>query len=762
MAANYSWKFFRAGGFNQVVIGSGADLLHLDRLDQKLWVALACPTTGVEFDKTTLALIDTDKDGRVRAPELIAAAKWAAGLMKNPDDLLKGGATLKPSAINDATPEGKLIANFARQVLGKGDNDEVTFDEAAAAAATFAAKPFNGDGIVPDDSASDDATKAVIADIINSLGADTDASGKPGVSHAKVDQFFAEAAAYSDWWKKAEADATVLPLGVNTEAAAGAVKAVKAKIEDYFARGRLAAFDPRAVNALNRDEKEYAALGAKDLTNNHADIASLPLAQVGATTPLPLAQGINPAWAGAIAALQANAIAPLLGAKTVLTEADWNALTGKLAAFDAWNAGKTGGSVEKIGLARAREILASKAKETLTALITKDKAEEGNSVAVIGLHRLTHYHRDIAKLCRNFVNFADFYGRKEKAIFQAGTLYLDQRSCELCLMVDDAGRHAAMAGMAGTYLAYCDCARKGSGEKLSIVAAFTGGDSDNLIVGRNGIFYDRASRDWDATITKIVENPISIRQAFWSPYKKLVRMIEERAAKQAAEADASSNTQLTAVANTPVAPAAVPAPAVPAKPAFDPSVIALLSLAFGALATAFAGILAFLGKFEQWQVPLVIAGIMLVVSAPSMAIAWLKLRKRNLGPILDANGWAVNAKARMNVPFGGALTGVAALPPGATFGAADKFAEKPSAWPKVLAVAFVLWFVWAFLNDSQGRLNGWTHGKYGSEPSKEVSEQRAAADALKKGRASLGTEPANAIATAAATVATNAPAAPAK
>jgi hypothetical protein len=523
-----------------------------------------------------------------------------------------------------------------------------------------------------------------------------------------------------------------MPLGVNTEAAAGAVKTVKAKVEDYFARGRLAAFDPRAINALNRDEKEYAALGAKDLTNNHADIAGLPLAQVGATTPLPLMQGINPAWAGAIAALQANAIVPLLGAKTVLTEADWNALTGKLAAFDTWNAGKTGGSVEKIGLARAREILASKAKETLTALIAKDKAEEGNSTAVIGLHRLIHYHRDLAMLCRNFVNFADFYGRKDKAIFQAGTLYLDQRSCDLCLSVDDAGKHAVMAGMAGTYLAYCDCVRKGSGEKLSIVAAFTGGDSDNLMVGRNGIFYDRAGRDWDATITKIVENPISIRQAFWSPYKKLVRMIEERAAKQAAAADADVNAQLTTAANAPVAPAAAPA-AAPAKPAFDPSVIALLSLAIGALATAFAGILAFLGKFEQWQVPLVIAGIMLVISAPSMAIAWLKLRKRNLGPILDANGWAVNAKAKMNVPFGGALTGVAALPPGATFGAADEFAEKPSVWPKVLAFAFGVWLIWAFLNDSQGRLYNWTDGKHGTPPL-SVREQ-IAKDKLDKAKA---------------------------
>ncbi len=706
--STYNWRFFRAGGFDQVKLETGADLMNLDQLDQKLWVALACPTTGLEFDARTAGLIDTDKDGRIRVPELIAAAKWAGGLMKNPDDLLKGSPTLRPSAINDATPEGRLIASFARQVLGKSDTAEVTFEEAGTAAQTFAAKPFNGDGIVPADSASDDATKAVIADIINCVGADTDASGKPGVSQARVDQFFAAAAAYSDWWKKAEGDASVLPLGLNTEAAAAAVKAVKSKVDDYFARGRLAAFDPRSVNALNRDEKEYAALGAKDLTSNHADIASLPLAQVGATTPLPLTQGINPAWANAIAALQTHAILPLLGARTVLTEADWHALVGKLAAFDAWNAGKTGGAVEKIGVARAREILATTAKETLTALIAKDKAEEGNSVAVIGLHRLIHYHRDLAGLCRNFVNFADFYGRKDKAIFQAGTLYLDQRSCDLCLTVDDAGKHAAMAGMAGTYLAYCDCARKGSGEKLSIVAAFTGGDSDNLMVGRNGIFYDRKGRDWDATITKIVDNPISIRQAFWSPYKKLVRMIEERAAKQAAAADASSNASLTAAANAPLAPAGTAAPAAPSKSALDPSVIALISLALGSLAAAFAGILGFLGKFEAWQVPLVVLGIMLVISAPSMAIAWLKLRKRNLGPILDANGWAVNAKAKMNVPFGGALTGVAALPPGATFGAADEYAEKPVVWPKLLLVAFVVWFVWAFLNDSEGRLWRWT------------------------------------------------------
>ncbi|MDB6033998.1 MAG: hypothetical protein JWM16_4336 [Verrucomicrobiales bacterium] len=720
----YPWKFFRAGGFNQVSLTCGADLMNLDKLDQKLWVALACPTTGVEFDKTTLALIDTDKDGRVRAPELINAAKWAGSLLKNPDDLLKGSPTLRPAAINDSTDEGKLIVNFARKVLATADTGEITIADATSAAQPFAAKPFNGDGIVPADTANDDATKALIADIINCLGPDTDASGKPGVSQAKVDRFFADAAAYSDWWKKAEGDASILPLGLNTEVASGAVKAVKAKVDDYFARGRLAAFDPRSVTALNRDEREYAALGANVLTNNHSDIASLPLAQVGATTPLPLTQGINPAWTTAIAALQTHAVQPMLGPKTVLTEADWNAVVGNLSAFDLWNASKTGGSIEKIGLTRAREILASNSKDTLTALIAQDKAEEGNSLAVIGLHRLVHYHRDLIKLCGNFVNFRDFYGRKEKAMFQAGTLYLDQRSCDLCLVVSDAGKHAAMAGLAGTYLAYCDCFLKGTGEKLQIVAAFTGGDSDHLMVGRNGIFYDRKGRDWDATITKIVDNPISIRQAFWSPYKKLVRYIEENAAKKAAAVEAASSAKLEAATKAATSGDKTKAEE-PKK--VDVGIVAALAVAFGAVGTAVGYFLGFFKTLPQWQIPLVILLFMLLVSAPSMFIAYLKLRKRNLGPILDANGWAVNARARMNVPFGGALTGVATLPRGAEFTSADEYAEKPAKWPKVAVVLFFVWWIHAYLNE-EGHFYRMTDGKYGRMSPAQIEEKRLAAE----------------------------------
>lgn len=745
--APHTWTFFRAGGFDQVRLESGGDLLALDQLDQKLWVALACPTTGIEFDARTLALIDTDGDGRVRAPELIQAVKWAGGLLKNPDDLIKRSASLPLAAINDATPEGKALLSSARTILASLGNPnavEISVEDSLDTVKLLAQTAFNGDGIIVAESAGDDATRTLIADIIDCLGSTPDRSGKPGLDQARLDQFFKEAIALDVWARKAEADADLRPLGEATTAAATALQAVRAKVEDYFGRCRLAAFDARALAALNREEKEYLALAAKDMTLSATEVAGFPLAAIAAGQPLPLKTGLNPAWSAALATFQATVVKPLLGEKSALTEAEWTALSAKFAAYEAWMAGKPATSVEKLGLPRLRDLLAGPGQATLTALIAKDKAEEGSVAAMAAVEKLVHYHRDLHLLCINFVNFKDFYDRGDPATFQAGTLYLDQRSCELCLRVGDVARHATMAALAGTYLAYCDCTRQGSGEKMQIVAAFTDGDSDNLMVGRNGIFYDRKGRDWDATITKLVDNPISIRQAFWSPYKKVVRLIEEQVAKRAAAAEAAAGDKLATTATA--------LPAAKAEPKkVDVGTVAALGVAFGALATALAAIAGYatgLLKLPFWQVCLALSGLLLLVSGPSMIIAYLKLRKRNLGPLLDANGWAVNAKARVNVPFGTSLTGVAKLPPGAVAATDDPFAERPSVWPKFAGFIVVICFLYSLLN-SQGLVYQWTGGKVGQSTEEIRQEHEAAKAALAAAAKSLTP----------ATATTNAPAA---
>jgi hypothetical protein len=705
--SHHTWRFFRTGGFDQVRLDTGADLAALDQLDQKLWVALSCPTRGLEFDSQTLDLIDTDEDGRIRVPEILAAVKWACAMLKNPGDLTKPSPSLALSAINDQTPEGKQLLASAKQILanlGQKDHSTITLDDTSDTVKIYAQTKFNGDGIVPADSAEDDATKAVITDIIACLGGEADRSGKPGVSQAKVDQFYADAAAYADWWKKAETNAAaIVPLGDATAGALDALNAVKAKVDDYFSRCRLAAFDARAVAALNRPEAEYLALAAKDLSAGAAEVASFPLARIEANRPLPLKEGVNPAWAGAVSAFQAAVVKPLLGDKPSLTADEWAGLTSKLSAYEGWVGAKAGASVEKLGLQRVREILAGKSKDAITALIAKDKALEPEANAIAAVEKLVRYQRDLHVLLNNFVAFRDFYTRKAKAVFQAGTLYLDGRSCELCVRVDDPGKHAALAGLAKTYLAYCDCTRP-TGEKLSIAAAFTGGDSDHLMVGRNGVFYDRKGRDWDATITKIVDNPISIRQAFWAPYKKFVRLIEEQAAKRAAAAEAASDAKHAAAAAAAAQADKAAKPAQPKK--FDVGTVAALGVGVGAIATVLGGFVSGFLDLTWWQMLLAVLGILILISGPSVFIAWLKLRKRNLGPILDANGWAVNARAKLNVPFGGALTGVAQLPPGAERSLEDPFAQKASPWPKILVIAIIL-FILGYALNRRGKLHDW-------------------------------------------------------
>ncbi len=545
----------------------------------------------------------------------------------------------------------------------------------------------------------------MVRDIIECLGSVPDRSGKPGVNTEKVEVFFEEARAYSNWLAEANTVPGVFPLGrEKTEAAAAAVRAARVKVDDYFARCRLAAFDPRTALILNRKEEEYLELTARDLSLTASEVAGFPLAQIGAGRSLPLRGGLNPAHAAAVETLRDSAVVPLLGQSDELTESGWLGLTAKLTAFENWLASKQGLSIEKLGEPRILEIREGKAHETLVGLIEKDKALEAEATSLENVEKLVRYYRDLFLVCTNFVNFQDFYDGEDAAVFQCGKLFLDQRECQLCLRVEDAAKHAAMAALAGAYLAYADCSRP-TGEKMQIVAAFTAGDSENLMVGRNGLFYDRQGRDWDATITKIIDNPISLRQAFWAPYKKLVRMIEEQVGKRAAAANTASTATLgSAAENVANADKAAGAPPAEAPKKIDVGSVAALGVAVGALGafmTAVVGYATGILKAGVLATGAAVLGVMLLISLPSVVLAYITLRKRNLGPILDANGWAINAHAKINVAFGTTLTKVARLPAGSRRDTRDRYVDKGLPWKRIVLLLLIIvagyrWYEGAF------------------------------------------------------------------
>lgn len=688
----YRWTFFRAGGVDQVSLRQGADLRQLSQLDQKLWTALAMPTKGVELDARTIALLDADLDGRIRVPEIRAAVAWVCDVLHDPDEVFKGGDSLPLAAIRD---ESVLTgAHRVLQNLGKPEAETISLADVRDTDKFFSAANCNGDGIVPPETAGSEDKAQIVRDIIATVGSVNDRSGQPGIDQAKVDAFFDETAKYLEWLNLAETDASLLPLGEATAGAFEALTPVRAKIEDFFTRCRLAALDPRAALAVGGTEAEFLALAGKELSSATPELRQLPLAAVTANRGLPLRTLLNPAWLDEMAAFVAKAVDPLLGADHVaLGEADWKTLQAKLVPYAAWLAAKPAVVVDKLGAERLRFLAGGGARQQMEELIRADLAVATEVAQVAAVEKLLLYQRDLRRILNNFVNFEDFYAKKD-AVFQAGTLYLDGRGCALCLEVLDPAKHALMAGLSGMYLAYCDCTRPG-GLKKQIVAAFTDGDSDNLLVGRNGVFYDRQGQDWDATIVRIVANPISLREAFWSPYKKLGRMIAEQVAKRAATAEAQSQTKLAGTAET-AANADKAAKPVEAKK-MDVGTVAAIGVAVGGIGAMVTGLAsAFFGL--GWWIPVALLGIVLVISGPAVILAYLKLRRRNLGPILDASGWAINGRARINVPFGAALTDLAVLPPGAKRMMSDPYAEKKRPWKLYifLLVVLLLALAWYF------------------------------------------------------------------
>ncbi|MBP5536494.1 MAG: hypothetical protein J6X62_06855 [Bacteroidales bacterium] len=620
---DYDWKFSTVGGVTRVNIESGEDIAHLDELDQKLWTVLSCPVKGLEFDERTLTLMDKDNDGKIRVNEVIAAAQWLKKVLIDMSYIEDGRDSIAFSCINANSEDGATVIEAARLIL----------------------KSLN--------------------------------IAKEEISLQDVNDYMA---IYEEKCREeytgASAEAYEKPFGEDSDKAEEAVNAVRAKIGDYFMRCKLVLFDEEASGALDVQVEKIAAISDGDLVDRTAEIASYPLARPNKDGMLPLAEGINPAWQGAMATL-CSTVGGALAGKDAISEADWNAIVEMVDGYTAWkNAGAT----------------------AMNDAIAEELAK--HAAAIEPVERLLRYCRDYMRLIHNYVVFKDFYSRSEEhlSVFQAGKLYIDQRCCDLCIKVSDMGKSTASAGKSGLYLIYCHCTSKVGGKEMDIVAAMTDGDIGGLHEGKNAIFYDRDGLDWDATVTKIIDNPISVRQAFWSPYRKFGDWVSEKITKSASEKESKQFEEMTSkadettteLANKTEEGAEAKADKKKAPSPFDiakfAGIFAAIGLAIGFVLDALTG----LGKFAfaKWYNPIIlVAAVVVIISGPSMLLAWLKLRKRNLSPVLNANGWAVNSNVKVNTAFGATLTQIAKYP---KIVLDDPFADKKMAWWKKCLIWLVI------------------------------------------------------------------------
>ncbi len=679
---SYKWSFAKFGGVTQLQLKSGEDLLHLRELDLKLWTALSIPAKGIFFDAETAKILDSDNDGSIKPEEILSAVDWICANLKHPDILFQEGSAVPINEIKNqelAFSAQTLLTNINKQT-----ENAISVDDVYTQKKFFTEHVLTKSVEISDDAPSEEKLQKVLEAIIASMSYKDIDNGT--AAESVLDTFYKQADVFLKWNSNLPKDGTLPLAPEQTEKALSALRAVEEKINDFFIRCKLAQYEPNAKSSLCADSGNFKNLITQNLNGSNEFLQSLPLASPDEIRPLPLNEGINPAWADKICAFSKEAVTPLLGNLQHLSENNWNEIQEKLAGYASWQKSKPQVVISKITPEYLEEMIKPEQKEKLLGFIKKNISIEIERGRICELEKLVLFRRDILRLLNNSVTFSDFYEGKG-SIFQAGVLYFDSRSADLCFYLTEDERHTNLDPMTGSFLVYCSITRKGETKKL--LAMFTNGASNTIVVGRNGVFYDREGNEWNAAVTKVVINPISLREAFFMPYRKFSAMIEEQIAKRAAEADKKSEEKL---AQTAAAVASVDRVQTADKTAspkkLDLGTIALLGTAIGGVSALVSGILQALFGLG-FLLPLGIIGIILIISGPSTVLAALKLRKRSIGPILEANGWAINTQLKINIPFGGSMTQLGVIPPESGLMAHDPFAEKKTGKKWFIAVLII-------------------------------------------------------------------------
>jgi len=685
----HTWRFRRIGGMDQVVLQTSADIEALAELDPKLWVVLAMPTTQNRCSDA-LKLLDIDHDGKVKTAEILGAIEKLKAAFTSLDVLFSENTSIKQELIKDKSLNN--ACKIAAQIAGS-NIDKIDLDIVDKAIELFNTQLWNGDGVIVIESTDEPEVKEYIAALIAGGYCTQDSSGNMGVDLASIEAFKKEAQDFLSWIEIGEALKKELPF-TDLDTALAAYKSVATIVDDYFQKCALLGLTgkPDALNALMVKITEALSSAPE---NNREALRILPLSIPQIDGFLDIHGPFNPFYEP-----QARAFFGIASAAyeldSKLERESWKRIVDDMEKYETWLAAKPVGRAQSIPPVRLKEMIQDSSLNKLLLLIEKDLQEAPRAEALRQLRDLLIIKRDFLKILRNFVTMDDFYATR-KSIFQSGRLFLDGREFELCLDVNNPNAHPSLVSLSNMYLVYCDIFRT-SGEKRTIIAGITAGEADGIYIGRNGIYIDDEGANWNATITRVLIQPISIREAFFSPYRWLARTIESLIVKRASTTESERQNQMKSAAEktleAPIEGPQVNSQAVAKK--IDVGTVAAIGVALGSIGAMITSILSLFIGLGVWM-PLGIALVFLLISGPSMILAAIKLRKRDLSPILNAEGWAVNGHLLLNIIFGSSLSHLATLPSNSVRTLNDPYAPKRKPWVLYLLILFIILAIAAWL-----------------------------------------------------------------
>jgi len=674
--------FKRYGKTHQLRLDTPDDLREILGLDQSFWVATSAPACVFRCDPKFTALLDHDGTGRITTNEVQEAVRWLLDLLRDCNRFGEGTDVLALSAVNPDAEPAKAVLESARYVLDKVDaekRDTISLREVREFVTEIEQRPLNGDGIIVPHAAGHERIAAFITDAVACVGGAVDAGGKQGITEKDLNAFCEAITGYLEWreqgqLRRGEDGSPVMPLGADTPDIYAVYSQHSDKVDLFYALCRALQFEPRAAARVGCVEADLSNLDFTKAGDLDACLARAPLARPAENRELPLDEdSVNPLYRAWISELKTKVLARTLDeVPDTLTEKGWQEVKDALHPHEAYLAAKKGACVEKLPVDKLEAYRDGDFREKTLALIEADKRVTSILAGVREVERLLLYHQNLLRFVNNFVNFSQLYDVKQRSLFEEGSAVIDGRWFNLALRVDDLAAHSKVAADSSIFTVYLEVKGKDD-PAFNVAVPATAGSKGNLAVGKRGVFFDVRGREYDARIVKLIENPISVREALVAPFVRLwsflVGKIETMSTSSEKELQKSTDAALKAK------------PGAPGQPAAGPSGLLVgLSLSAAAISSAFAFVTKTLTGMAGHKVLLGFAGAVMLVMVPVSLIAILKLRRQDLSALLEGCGWAINARMRLTRTLRRQFTKRLPYPPGSTG------TPRRSAWLVVLLI----------------------------------------------------------------------------
>lgn len=632
--------FHRVGRSAQFAISKWEHLAEAENLDSAFWVATGAPVAGIHMDPAFLDLVDSDDDNRIITSEVRLAISWVLATLEDKSGINSASDSISPAQIAKGTPAADAIQKIAEDHNAPSVHLKTVREMIASAAQ----RSVSNEGVVLPEAVEDEGFRGYLADVVAVTGGSPHPSGVVGVASDDGAEFVKRLAAYQKWHDSAPAEVRL--FGDQSRDVCRAIGTLGPKIAQYFALCHAVSLSPDLLTAARQE------INVNDLAALETRLRSEPLARPRATGALALTEAINPYFRRDIRVIREVVMPVVCPGSAEMREDDWEKIQAAIAPYATWEESKPSSDFDAIPLERLRGYAASDYADRLDKLSNEAANELITTDDLRIAEKLLLYQANILRLANNFVSFPELYDPARRAVFEMGTLVIDGRHLTFSVVAREPEKHRVRVASSGMFVLYAKVYGRPVDEngvrpvEYNVAVPVTAQTAGNLVVGKRGVFYDLTNTEHDAEVTAIVSNPVSIRSALARPFKRVAEAIGTRIDSVAKEAEDRVSAATTEVA-IPTAAASPAAPATGLSAMSLPGLLAGGGVAIAAIGSGFAYLTSTLSTIPWWHILIGLGGAVLAVLVPTYLSAMRRIRRRDLSAVLEASGWAINARMRL-------------------------------------------------------------------------------------------------------------------